>query len=330
MTDLRHHIDLIERAQAEPLHEASPFRHALAGALAAGVALGATKTGVDDPIAPPSIAAPAEPDRTRPEPPRSVLAPTPATIRPKARPSALRTPDPEPRHDPPRLGADAAHAALDSDGEPIRPKPRPVSHKRAFVQDMVPRIEQENMAILAARRNIERLMRQTSLTPKQRAYADRYMSYYKVKDPDDFAALLARMNVIPPSLVLAQAALESGWGRSRLARQGNALFGQKTTGNRSVAALGDGTRYAAFDSRTDSVRSYMRNLNTHPAYKDFRAARNRMVADGEAPSGLALARHLEAYSTKGAGYVEEVKDMIRANHFDRHDQPPEPPEAARR
>ena len=320
MTDLRFHIDLIERAQAGTLDEASPFRHALAGALAAGVAFGAAKPGVADPMSPPTASAP-EPDRTRPEPPRSALTPATAPTRPRARPSASGTPEPAPGHLGPTDEPEAASAALGGQDEPIRPKPRPVTGKQGFVADMLPRIAQENEAILMARRNVERLTKRMNLTPKQRAYLDRQMATYEVDDPDDFAELLNRMNTIPPSLVLAQAALESGWGSSRLAQQGNVLFGQKTTGNRSVNALGDGTRYAAFDSRNGSIRSYMRNLNTQPSYDEFRAARAALARDGEGFSGLDLAQYLERYSTRGEDYIADVVDMIRSNHFDRHDQP---------
>jgi Bax protein len=131
-------------------------------------------------------------------------------------------------------------------------------------------------------------------------------------------ALLRRVDEIPLGLVLAQAAKESGWGGSRFARRGNNLFGQWCF--RAGCGLVPeerpaGARYEVrtFDSVRDSVASYLRNLNTHHGYRDFRALRAALREQGRPLSGLALAEGLSAYSARGRAYVREVQGLIRQN-----------------
>lgn len=131
-------------------------------------------------------------------------------------------------------------------------------------------------------------------------------------------ALLRRVDVIPQSLALAQAAKESGWGGSRFARRGNNLFGQWC--HRPGCGLVPserpaGARYEVrrFDSVRDSVASYLRNLNTHPSYREFRALRAELRAQGRPLSGVELAERLDAYSARGRTYVREVQRLIRQN-----------------
>lgn len=123
----------------------------------------------------------------------------------------------------------------------------------------------------------------------------------------DMDALLLRVAPVPPSLALAQAALESGWGTSRAAQQDNALFGQ-------MATDGDGTDLAGFPSLTDGVAAYIHNLNSHAAYGKLRALRAN-----KPPSGPALAKGLSRYSERRHDYARAVRAMIRANRLDRLD-----------
>jgi Bax protein len=128
--------------------------------------------------------------------------------------------------------------------------------------------------------------------------------------------LLRRVDRVPPSLALAQAALESGWGTSKLARRHNNLFGHTQEGD-------DGTveGMAQFPSPLDSVRAYVHNLNTHRAYAAFRLARAKMgEKPGEKPlDGLSLATMLGAYSETGSGYIADLESLIRNNDLDRLD-----------
>lgn len=129
--------------------------------------------------------------------------------------------------------------------------------------------------------------------------------------------LLRRVDEVPPSLALAQAALESGWGTSRLALQGNALFGERTWTEAGLQPLdpapGATHRARRFDSLMGAVAAYMHNLNTHPAYAGFRQAR-AALRDRAAPlDGAALVRHLTAYSELGPAYTRAVAELIRDN-----------------
>lgn len=130
-----------------------------------------------------------------------------------------------------------------------------------------------------------------------------------------------RVGRIPESLVLVQAAKESGWGRSRFAGEGNALFGERChdAGCGIVPdgrAAGSGFEVQAFPTVGASVESYLRNLNTHDRYREMRAARQRLRRQGTAVTGLALAAHLGDYSERRDAYVAEVRAMIRQNHLE--------------
>jgi uncharacterized FlgJ-related protein len=132
---------------------------------------------------------------------------------------------------------------------------------------------------------------------------------------------LYRLDVIPAGLVLGQAAYESGYGTSRFAVEGNALFGQWTYGGKGLVPeqqrknLGD-HRIAAFDWPFDSVRGYFLNLSSHPAYADFRRLRAELRAAGKPLTSLALADGLIRYSERGQKYVDTLKGIIRVNELD--------------
>lgn len=130
-------------------------------------------------------------------------------------------------------------------------------------------------------------------------------------------SILLRVDVIPPSLALAQAAVESAYGTSRFASEGNALYGQWHLGRGLVPGqqrteLGD-WRIKAFDTPLGSVRAYMRNLNTNRAYAPFRRLRAQARAANEVPRGAPLAAGLLAYSEKGQAYVSLLRSLIARN-----------------
>jgi len=148
---------------------------------------------------------------------------------------------------------------------------------------------------------------------------------YKVVDKDsrelnknDFERLKNRVDIIPPSLVLAQAAEESGWGTSRFAINGNALFGQwDFSGNgmkpkQQRKELGN-YGIAKFDTPMESIEAYILNLNTHQAYKKLRDKRSNMRKSNVKPNGWELAKTLDKYSERGAKYVDSLHDIMRYN-----------------
>jgi len=132
--------------------------------------------------------------------------------------------------------------------------------------------------------------------------------------PDaDVDALLRKVDVVPPSLALAQAIEESGWGTSRIARLQNALFGQF-----GEEASGDWD-YKSFGSLYEAVESYMRNLNTHRAYREFRQARAKMRSQQGEIDGWELAHTLHRYSERGDDYVRGLHSIMRDNNLEAFD-----------
>ncbi|MEQ8666498.1 MAG: glucosaminidase domain-containing protein [Rhodospirillales bacterium] len=134
----------------------------------------------------------------------------------------------------------------------------------------------------------------------------------------EWRVLLRRVDTIPMTLAMAQAANESSWGQSRFAQEGNNLFGQWcfTEGCGIVPEdrpAGDNHEVRAFGSINESVRSYLHNINTHRAYRELRQARARARAEGRAASGLELAGYLDSYSERGAKYIEEIRATVRVN-----------------
>ena len=125
---------------------------------------------------------------------------------------------------------------------------------------------------------------------------------------EDLEELLNRIDNVPASLALAQSAEESGWGTSRFSDLGNAVFGQWTWASEGMqpteqrAGIGD-YRIANFETPLASVPAYMRNLNTHHAYKSFRKRRAELRARGEPIRGAGLVHTLGSYSERGQDYI---------------------------
>jgi uncharacterized FlgJ-related protein len=144
-------------------------------------------------------------------------------------------------------------------------------------------------------------------------------------DAIDVNELMKRVDVVPLSLALAQAAEESGWGTSRFANEGNALFGQWTFDGTGIkpeqqrAGMGN-YGIKAFESPLESVRAYVHNLNTNRAYADLRNARAAVRAAGGELSGYELAGSLTKYSERGSAYVESLRGLMTTNRLREADQ----------
>ena len=125
------------------------------------------------------------------------------------------------------------------------------------------------------------------------------------------------MDEIPVSLALAQAAKETGWGTSRFAQEGNALFGQWTWSGEGLkpkeADENKGHKVMKFNSLQLSVRAYLRNLNTHSSYKNFRQLRAQLRDDSEKLDSLLLADQLDNYAETGKEYTKILKQIINQN-----------------
>ncbi len=188
--------------------------------------------------------------------------------------------------------------------------------KRLFLNAMLPIVLSVNAEISQERGRLLRLRAKADLGQVLSRAEIRWLAEISDKyevDNMDLDDLLIRVDVVPPSMALAQAAVESGWGTSRLSMTVNALFGQITSARDGVPARSGKYRYATFDGLIDSVRSYARNLNTHPAYRDFRAQRHDKRRHSKPLDGYALMAGLTEYSEKGNAYIRYVRSVIRTN-----------------
>ena len=205
--------------------------------------------------------------------------------------------------------------------------------KAAFFGYMLPLVEARNLHIQGQRRQLLAVAgrAQGVLSAQDTKTLADLAGVYRLADADLSSAelikeLLIRIDTVPPSLALAQAAVESGWGTSRFAVQANNLFGQwcyeqgcGLVPNRRNS--GANHEVAKFDSVSDAVYSYTRNINTHRAYKDLRMSRAALRADDKTVTGHILAEGLLRYSERGEDYVHELQSVIRINKLAPYDEP---------
>ncbi len=212
--------------------------------------------------------------------------------------------------------------------------------KRIFFRVLAPLVLRSNELILIDRERVESLAKAVAggnkLSGEDRDWLGKIAVQYRVVGKEDgpeadaelkpvLDELLLRVDILPVSLVLAQGAEESGWGTSRFAAEGNALFGQWTWSGEGITPegqreeLGD-YKIASFDSPLDGVRSYLQNLNSHPAYAELRTRRAKMRGAGELISGRELAKTLTSYSERGEEYVTTLHVIMRVNQLDPTDE----------
>lgn len=202
--------------------------------------------------------------------------------------------------------------------------------KQQFVSAMLPIILRANELIIADRGRLlairDRIEADGAAGKRQRNWLEGIARTHRVKlstpaSVEEVDALLFRVDIIPPSLALAQAAMESGWGTSYFAQEGNALFGEWTW-NEEEGILprardeGKTHRIKSFEYLLDSVRSYMVNLNRHMSYRDLRDRRAELRDHNLVVTGTALAPSLIDYSERGAEYVSDILSIIDYNDLD--------------
>ena len=196
------------------------------------------------------------------------------------------------------------------------------AQKQSFINLVLPLILAVNDELLQRREAV-----QAAVQAHDRDKLDQWAVLYRIEaekldDTGLAERLLRRVDTIPVALALAQAAVESGWGTSRFARQGNALFGQwawtESAGMRPLAASNDRAVVRSFGSLLESVRAYMHNLNTHQNYERFRDARYRLKPQSEAVKARRLAAYLDSYAEIGQAYVEKLLVIISSNNFDHY------------
>ena len=188
--------------------------------------------------------------------------------------------------------------------------------RELFIKIVLPLILDENKKITEDREKLFKILGKNFNTVGERVWLKRRFKEYKIED-HDLAKLKMRMDIIPVSIALAQAANESGWGTSRFALEGNALFGQWTWSKKGILPKEqdpDQThKIMQFQILKASVRAYKNNLNTHNAYKEFREVRARLRQDEIQITGLDLTKYLKNYAAIGEKYVVILEDIIKKN-----------------
>ena len=205
-----------------------------------------------------------------------------------------------------------------------------IERKTAFFNYFLPLIEQKNDSIRDARQLLMQHNRNRASIGRGdeegilRLAKDYRLDNFDIDSDQNWESLLTRVNTVPASLALAQAANESAWGTSRFAREGNNFYGQWCfrTGCGLVPARresGKNHEVAAFDTPSESVNKYIDNLNTHRAYRLLREIRKKLATASKTITGYELAAGLDKYSERGQEYISELRSMIRYNKLAAYD-----------
>ena len=197
--------------------------------------------------------------------------------------------------------------------------------RELFIKIVLPLILDENSKITEDRKKLFKILGKNFNTVGERVWLKRRFKEYKIDDRD-LSKLKMRMDIIPVSIALAQAANESGWGTSRFALEGNALFGQWTWSKKGISPKNkdpdQSHKILQFQVLKASVKAYKNNLNTHNAYKEFREVRAQLRQENKQIIGLDLIKYLKAYAAIGEKYVLIIEDIIEKNSltdFDKAD-----------
>ena len=231
-------------------------------------------------------------------------------------------------------GPQANVAMMEPDTAPVMPNfadyQNVTQRKHAFYAYMLPRIREANAEVMQQRQWLldvaARLVGGQSLTSKELDRVHALEQHYGLASQGEVVAqvgkLLRHVDIVPASLVMAQAAKESGWGTSRFAVDGNNFFGiwcfSDGCGLRPARRdAGKTHEVARFDSVADGVRYYIRMLNSGPAYRELREIRANARRQHELAPGDELAQGLIRYSSRGVAYVKEIQNIIQHNNLHR-------------
>ena len=190
--------------------------------------------------------------------------------------------------------------------------------KEFFIQIILPLILKENNNIRIDRKRLFNIINKSNNTELEKKWLSQKYKQYGIPSKD-LSILKIRMDEIPVSLAIAQAAKETGWGTSRFALEGNALFGQWTWSGEGLkpkeSEKSEGHKVMKFNVLQASVRAYQRNLNTHSSYQEFRFARAKLRDQGKELDSLILSEFLNEYAETGEKYVEVLQQIIEQNNL---------------
>ena len=196
--------------------------------------------------------------------------------------------------------------------------------KNLFIQIILPLILEENNRIKLDRKKLFTILNKNMNSDSEKKWLKSKFQQYGVIN-NDLSTLKVRMDIVPVSLAIAQAAKETGWGTSRFAIEGNALFGQWTWSGEGIKPAGvdpedSNHKVMKFKVLKASVRAYQRNLNTHGSYRQFRSARANMRDNDEDLDSLLLADYLDKYAATGKEYTKIIKQIIKQNNLQDFDK----------
>ena len=190
--------------------------------------------------------------------------------------------------------------------------------KDLFIQIILPLVIEENNSIKLDRKKLFRFLNKSRNSLVEKKWIEKKFKQYGVKN-NDLLTLKVRMDEIPVSMTIAQAAKETGWGTSRFAQEGNALFGQWTWSGEGIKPAGAEVntthKVMKFKILQASVKAYQRNLNTHSSYRNFRSARAELREKGKKLDSEILTDHLDKYAETGKEYVKTLQKIIRQNNL---------------
>ena len=190
--------------------------------------------------------------------------------------------------------------------------------KNLFIQIVLPLILEENTRIKVERKKLFAVLNKNNNSDSEIKWLKNKFKQYGVVNRD-LTTLKIRMDEIPVSLAIAQAAKETGWGTSRFALEGNALFGQWTFSGEGIkpkgADIGDTHKVMKFKVLQASVRAYQRNLNTHSSYREFRKMRAIQRDNQGNLNSLELVNYLDKYAETGLEYTKILKKIIEQNNL---------------
>ena len=190
--------------------------------------------------------------------------------------------------------------------------------KETFIKIVLPLIVAENERILEDKQKLKKISVKKFTTDLEKQWLRQKLLEYKVKK-GNINELIVRMDIIPTSIALAQAAKESGWGTSRFALEGNAIFGQWTWSGQGIAPLdresNKNHKILKFPILRASVKAYQNNLNTHKGYSKFREKRATMREKNKVVSGLELTETLKNYAQTGSEYIKILNQIIKQNRL---------------
>ena len=188
--------------------------------------------------------------------------------------------------------------------------------KETFIKIVLPLVVAENEKILDDKQKLEKLIEKKFTSDLEKQWLRQKLLEYKVKK-GNLDELMIRMDIIPVSIALAQAAKESGWGTSRFALEGNAIFGQWTWDGQGIAPLerdsNKSHKILKFPILRASVKAYQNNLNTHKSYSKFREKRKKLREKNKSITGLDLTDTLKNYAQTGSEYTKILNQIITQN-----------------